>query len=138
MREQGLENSVTLLGRRHDVPDLLAAADLFVLPSLFEGLPLVLLEAMAAGVPIVGTAVDGIVEAMGRDHPFLVQAGDPMLLAAIIGIALGDADAARAAGELGKSRFRHHFQADRMAMQTAALYSGLLAQSSQTPQAQYS
>ena len=85
-----------------------------------------------------GTAVDGIVEAMGQDHPFLVQAGDPMLLAAIIGIALGDADAARAAGALGKSRFLHHFQADRMAMQTAALYSGLLAPSSQTPQAQYS
>jgi glycosyltransferase involved in cell wall biosynthesis len=138
VREAGLENSVTLLGRRDDVPDLLAAADLFVLPSLFEGLPLVLLEAMAAGVPIVGTAVDGIIEAMGADHPFLVKAGDPMLLAAIIGIALGDASAARAAGEAGKSRFLRHFQADRMAMETSALYADHLAPSSLISQAQHS
>lgn len=130
VREAGLESSVTLLGRREDVPDLLAAADLFVLPSLFEGLPLVLLEAMATGLPIVGTAVDGIVEAMGHDHPFLVKAGDPMLLAATIDIALGDASAARAAGEAGKSRFLRHFQADRMAMETSSLYADLLAPSS--------
>ena len=83
-------------------------------------------------------ARNGIIEAMSEDHPFLVEAGDPMLLAAIIGIALGDAEAARAAGELGKSRFLHHFQADRMAMQTAALYAGLLAKSSLTSQASYS
>lgn len=134
----GIERSVHMLGRRDDVPDLLAAADLFVLPSLFEGLPLVLLEAMAAGLPIVATAIDGTVEAIGADHPFLVPAGDPMRLAAIIGTALGDADAARAAGAAGKSRFIHQFQADRMAMQTAALYAGLLAKPSFQSQARYS
>ena len=136
--QDGLEQSVTLLGHRQDVPDLLAAADLFVLPSLFEGLPLVLLEAMAAGLPVVGTAVDGIIEAMGADHPFLVETGDPMLLASVIGIALGDAEGARAAGELGKSRFLRNFQADRMAMQTSALYAGLLAGPSLTAQARFS
>lgn len=127
VQAQGLEQSVTLLGTRRDVPDLLAAADLFVLPSRFEGLPLVLLEAMAVGLPIVATAVDGIIEALGEDHPFLVEQGDPMLLAAIVGTALGDRPAAREIGAAGKLRFLRHFQADRMATQTAAHYSGLLA-----------
>ncbi|MDB5612795.1 MAG: hypothetical protein JWQ22_448 [Devosia sp.] len=138
VREQGLEQSVTFLGRRFDVPDLLAAADIFVLPSLFEGLPLVLLEAMAVGLPIVATAIDGTVEAIGKDHPFLVTPGDPMLLASIIGIALGDREAAKAAGDAGKTRFIHQFQADRMAMQTAALYAGFLAGPSHTLQARNS
>ncbi|RZA11670.1 MAG: glycosyltransferase family 1 protein, partial [Proteobacteria bacterium] len=53
VRAADLGHAVTLLGRRGDVPDLLAAADVLVLPSHFEGLPLVLLEAMAAGLPIV-------------------------------------------------------------------------------------
>ncbi|WP_349236459.1 glycosyltransferase family 4 protein [Devosia sp. MC521] len=138
VHKAGLEKTVTLLGGRGDVPDLLTAADLFVLPSLFEGLPLVLLEAMAVGVPIVGTAVDGIIEAVGVDHPFLVKAGDPLLLAAAIGIALGDAVAARAAGSAGRSRFLRHFQADRMAKQTSAQYADLLAPSLLTSEAWFS
>ncbi|WEJ56961.1 glycosyltransferase family 4 protein [Devosia sp. FJ2-5-3] len=133
--EAGLERSVTLLGRREDVPELLAAADLFVLPSLFEGLPLVLLEAMAVGVPIVGTAVAGIIEAVGRDHAFLVEAGDSMLLAATIGIALGDTLSARVAADAARSRFLRHFQADRMAKQTSVQYADLLAASLLTSQA---
>ena len=61
-QERGLYESVRFLGKRTDVPLILAAADLFVLPSLWEGLPLVLTEAGAAGLPVVATKVDGISE----------------------------------------------------------------------------
>src|SRR5438093_3072568 len=56
-RELGLNKRVLFLGYRHDVPDLLACCDLFVLPSLFEGLPLSILEAMAASKPVIASAV---------------------------------------------------------------------------------
>lgn len=136
--ELGLAPAVTLLGHRSDLPDLLAAADLFVLPSVFEGLSLALLEAMAVGLPVVATAIQGTVEALGADHPFLVPAGYPEQLAFTICAALNDKAAASAAGAAGKTRFIHNFQADNMAMQTAALYSDLLTSPSNIAKAHYS
>ncbi len=72
-------------GCRDDVPELMTAADFFVLPALFEGLPLVILEAIAAGLPVIGTRVCVISEAVideitGR----LVEAGDVQVLAAAV------------------------------------------------------
>lgn len=122
-RELGIEGNVHLTGRRTDVPDLLAAAELFVLPSLFEGLPLVVLEAMAAGVPVVGTRVCGTREAVedgvcGR----LVPARDPAALAAAILEVLERPDLGARWGAAGRRRARREFSAARMARETAALY----------------
>ena len=64
VQRQGLDRYVLFLGQRDDVPELMGAADLFALPSRFEGLPLVVLEAMAAGVPVVATRVCGTAEAV--------------------------------------------------------------------------
>jgi glycosyltransferase involved in cell wall biosynthesis len=82
---RGLAAHVRLLGQRHDVRALMGAVDLFVLPSLFEGLPLVVLEAMAAGLPVIGTRVCGTSEAIedgvtGR----LVETEDAAGLAAAV------------------------------------------------------
>jgi glycosyltransferase involved in cell wall biosynthesis len=77
-----LDDKVVLLGARHDVLDLLMAADAFVMSSKSEGLPMVLLEAMAAGVPCVATAVGGIPALFGQDRGLLVRAHDPGELAA--------------------------------------------------------
>ena len=81
----GLEARVTLLGHRSDVPALLACCDVFVLPSLHEGLPLAILEAMNSGVPVVATAVGGIPEAIRHEQTgLLVPAADPRALAAAV------------------------------------------------------
>src|SRR5439155_6738364 len=71
--ELGLEDAVELLGTRYDVPAILARADAACLPSLAEGLPNAVMEAMAAGLPVVATAVGGT--------PELVIPGETGLLA---------------------------------------------------------
>jgi glycosyltransferase involved in cell wall biosynthesis len=77
-----LDDKVVLLGARDDISDLLMAADAFVMSSRSEGLPMVLLEAMAAGVPCAATAVGGIPALFGNDRGLLVRAQHPAELAA--------------------------------------------------------
>ena len=76
-----LGDRVRFLGARNDVSDLLTAADAFVMSSISEGLPMVLLEAMAAGVPCVATAVGGISQLLASDRGLCVPARDPVALA---------------------------------------------------------
>jgi glycosyltransferase involved in cell wall biosynthesis len=85
VKELGLEDKVTLQAFRQDVPDVLAAADIFVLPSLWEGLPIGLLEAMAMGKAVVATRVDGTREVVQHDvNGLLVEPGDLNALAAAL------------------------------------------------------
>ncbi len=126
IRTAGLGHAVRLLGARADVADLLASADLFVLPSHFEGLPLALLEAMAAGVPVVASAIGGTVEAIGEAHPHLVPPGDPQALADAIVDALADPAKTASAAEAARARFDTSFTAGRMIRETAAVYDALL------------
>ena len=85
IRRLGLEHRVTLLGHRSDVPQLLAGCDLFVLPSLYEGLPVSILEAMAAEKPVVATAIGGTDEAVLHGSTgLLAPAGNAVALAAAI------------------------------------------------------
>ena len=129
VRRRGLDGCVRLLGRRADVPDLLAAADLFVLPSLFEGLPLVILEAMAAGLPVIATRVCGTEEAvLDGVTGGLVPAGDGAALAGAILAVLTDPALAARWGAAGRRRLEEDFTAVRMARQTAALYEEVLAE----------
>ncbi|CAM3646382.1 glycosyltransferase family 4 protein [Nocardiopsis rhodophaea] len=80
---------VRLLGHRSDIPDLLAAADLFVLPSLWEGPSLVIMEALRAGLPVVATRVGGIPD-LYEDVALLVPPGDAGALAEGVTRVLGD------------------------------------------------
>ncbi|MBE7190044.1 glycosyltransferase, partial [Jatrophihabitans endophyticus] len=126
----GLAGVVHMLGQRDDVADLLAAADLFVLPSRFEGLPLAVLEAMAAGRAVVATAVGGTAEAvLDGVTGLLVPPGDPPALASAILAALAPGCAPRF-GAAGRARYRESFTAARMADETAAVYQGLPARPS--------
>lgn len=128
-RALGVAPWVHFLGRRDDIGALLAAADLFVLPALFEGLPLAALEAMAAGLPVVGTRVCGTSEAVadgitGR----LVPAGDADALADAILEVLTRPELAAGWGAAGRLRVVREFSAARMARETMAVYNDLLGQ----------
>jgi glycosyltransferase involved in cell wall biosynthesis len=100
----GLSGRIHFLGYRQDVPALMMAADLFVLPSRWEGCPMVVLEAMASGLPIVATAVGGVPELIEDGvHGRLVTPADPAALAAAIHGALAHPDlTARMASEAQK------------------------------------
>jgi glycosyltransferase involved in cell wall biosynthesis len=87
----GLGDRVHLLGVRHDVAEIVAASDVFVLPSLNEGLSQAMLEAMALGTPVVATDVGGTSDAVVHGHTgWLVAAGDAIGLATAIAHALGN------------------------------------------------
>jgi len=91
----GLAGDVRLLGWREDVVELLAAMDVFVLTSLFEGLPRVVLQAMAASVPVVATDAGGTAEVVGRGAGLLVPPGDPGAIAAAVVALARDPEARR-------------------------------------------
>ncbi|GMA15460.1 glycosyltransferase family 1 protein (plasmid) [Deinococcus metallilatus] len=125
----GLARRVHLVGQRDDIPDLMAAADVFVLPSLFEGLPLAVLEAMAAGLPVIGTDVCGTGEAVQDGFSgWLVPPADPAALARALLEALTRPDLAAQRAAAGRARFGHEFSAGRMAAETARLYEEVLAE----------
>lgn len=124
----GLSGRFHLAGLRRDVPDLMHSFDLFALTSLWEGLPRVLPQAMAAGLPIVATAADGNAEAVTDGiNGFLTPPGDPAALAAALLRLLEDPALARRMGEAGRAR-ADEFDARAMVAAIAALYEELLSE----------
>lgn len=123
----GLQHRVTLTGFVADVPAFLGQTGIFVLPSRSEGLGLVLLEAMAAGRPVVASRVGGIPEVvLDGETGLLVPPEDPGALADAIRRLLEDPSLAQRLGEAGRRRVEAVFSAERMAEQTAALYEELM------------
>jgi glycosyltransferase involved in cell wall biosynthesis len=131
-RRLGIDSHVRLLGYRHDIPDLLRAADLFVMPSLTEGFCSVLIEAMLAGAPIVTTAVGGIPEVVGSDGStpdpiaWTVPPGDSQALAAAILEAIASPQERPQRVLRGRQRALAQFTASRMVEGTLAVYRELL------------
>ncbi|WP_406068038.1 glycosyltransferase family 4 protein [Micromonospora sp. NBC_01638] len=105
---------VRLLGNRLDVPDLLAAADVFVFPTLHENLSNALLEAMAHGLPVVASAVGGNVEVLRSGGGRLVPGGDPDALARALSPLLNDPAERRHLGELGRKVVAEGYSLDVM------------------------
>lgn len=124
----GLERNVRLLGRRSDVADLLAAADVAVLSSDFEGSPLVVMEYMAAGKPVVATRVGGIPDLIedGREG-ILVERRDPTGLAAAIRALIVDRERRNDLGQRGRERQQREFGIGVMVDTVEALYEELFA-----------
>ena len=132
----GLSDRIRLLGPRDDVGDLLAAADLFVLPSLFEGHPLSVLEAMHAGTPVVATAAAGTTEAVrDGEEALLVPPGDPAALADAIAAALDDPTGRERRAARALARAQAEFGVERMARETLAVYRAVLQPACETASA---
>lgn len=126
-RRLGVARRVHLLGLRPDVPDLLAAADLFALPSLSEGLPLALLEAMHARVPIVASDVGEVRTALADGGAgILVPPGDPAALAAAIRRVFTEPETAQQLATTATQRARAEYDVCRAAERYAALYCAAL------------
>ena len=125
-RELGVDARVHLLGLRSDVSRLLGAADVFVLPSLSEGVPLALLEAMFAARPIVATDVGDVRSVLGEAAGIVVPSGDATALAEAIDRCLADPNAARMLGQHAAARAAAEFGLDRMLDRYAAIYSAHL------------
>ena len=122
-----LERFVTFLGHRDDTSDLLAAADAYVLPSRSEGLPLALLEAASAGLPIVATDVGDVGNVLDGDAGLLVEPGDPDALAAGMDRLLDDPKLREQLGRTASLRVRRNFGADTMAARYLELYERVAA-----------
>jgi glycosyltransferase involved in cell wall biosynthesis len=113
IRELGIGESVLVMGERHDVPTILAAMDVFCLPSEMEGMPMTVLEAMAAGLPVVASDVGGIPEVVedGRTGLMVPARAAGELEAALLALA-GDPERAREMGRLGRERLLKEFSLD--------------------------
>ncbi len=126
--ELKLEERVTLLGLRTDIPALLAAADVFLLSSVSEGIPLTLIEAMAAGLPCVSTRVGGTAEVVIDEKcGLLCRAADPSDLAAKLRRLLASAELRVQFGEAGRIRSRERFSDRQMHAAYGALYQELIS-----------
>lgn len=114
-KELTASESVRFLGLRRDVPRLLQAADIFVLPSLWEGMSMALLEAMGAGLPVVASKVEGTAELVsdGMDG-LLVPPADPDALASAIIRLLGDKELRTRLGRTARGKIAHDFSIEAM------------------------
>jgi len=126
VRDLDVGGSVRFLGRRDDVPDLVAAMDIGVLSSDYEGCPLSVMEYMEAGKPVVATAVGGLADIVDDGTTgLLVPPQDPQAFAAAVATILRDGPRARAMGEAGRARRRDRFDIERTIRQVEDLYEAL-------------
>lgn len=124
----GLQGLVHLTGSRRDIPKLLSAMDVFALPSHREGFGMALVEAMAAGLPVVATDVGGIPEVVEHGVTgFVVPPHDIGALSVNILLLLEDSALRAKMGADGRQQVQQRFTARRAAMQTQDLYLSLLA-----------
>jgi glycosyltransferase involved in cell wall biosynthesis len=123
VRELGLEDVVRFVGFRSNVGDWLAAADMGVLPSFYEGLPLTAVETLAAGIPLVATAVDGTPEVViDGETGYLVPPGDPAALSEAIGRLARQPELRRKFAVAGRDWVLKRFTIQRQVEQTSKLY----------------
>jgi glycosyltransferase involved in cell wall biosynthesis len=123
----GLRERVHFLGQRMDVPRLLAGAQLSLLVTNWEGLPLSILEAMRAGLPVIATDVAGIGEAISEGETgYLIPRGDVELLRERLARLLGDARLRLDQGRAARARYERHFTLDQFVDRTLAVYQDVL------------
>ena len=123
----GLAGRVHFLGQRPDIPDLLSALDIFVLPSHSEGVSLALLEAMAAGLPVIATRVGGLPEVVTDGvNGLLMPPQDPEALAQALARLLDDPALAKELGENARRHVKENFSLERLGREINEIYGELI------------
>jgi glycosyltransferase involved in cell wall biosynthesis len=126
-RRLNIGHRVNFLGTRSDVAAILQGCDVLVRPSLLEGMPLAVLEAMACGLPVVATPVSGTAELVrGGENGLLVRPAQPDDLAAAVLRLAEDESLREAQGRRGRWLAEHRYSWDAVAAQTLAVYRELL------------
>lgn len=129
-RALGVEKSVRFLGARTDVPALLAGAHVFVLPSLSEGMPGSVLEAMASGLPVVATRVGGTPEIVEEGRTgLLVDPARPEALSKALSVVIEDPQLAANYGEAGARRARERYTREAFIRRHEAVYEEIVSRS---------
>lgn len=124
----GLQDRVQLLGERRDIPELLSAADAFVLTSISEGIPVTVLEAMAAGLPVAATRVGGLPELVCEGETgLLVAPSDPAAVAHAVRVMMADRDRSAAWGRAGRKLAEDRFSESRMHAEYRRLLEEMIA-----------
>lgn len=130
VKEKGLDGKIFFLGIRDDVSALLGAADIFVFPSDWEGVPLTVLEAMSANKPVIATAVGGVPELIEDGiSGILVPPRNPEALANVVLCLAKDPELRQKMGKAGQERAVAMFDISRTAREYEALYLKLLKES---------
>jgi glycosyltransferase involved in cell wall biosynthesis len=126
-KELGITENVTFLGVRNDLPDLLAAADSVLMPSLNEGFPRTAIEAMAAGKPIIATRVGGTPEAIvDGETGILVPSKDIPAMASALTTLVGDRELQSHLGTAGRERTENNYSVENYVARLDGLYRQLL------------
>jgi glycosyltransferase involved in cell wall biosynthesis len=129
--ELGIAGQVEILGHREDTYELMQAMDLFVLPSLHEGIPMALLEAMATPLPVIASRVGGIPEVIEDGiSGLLVEPADPISLARACRRLMKDADLSKRLGRAARERIEQRFSSSTMAAKVADVYRQLVGKTS--------
>jgi len=122
----GLKNTVLFVGRISHVNDYLRRADIFVIPSAREGMPLALLEAMAAGLPVIGSKTGGMVDVIRHgENGLLVEPGDQEGLVSCLSLLMGSEERRSELGKKARHTVNQHFRLDAVADRYIALYQSL-------------
>jgi glycosyltransferase involved in cell wall biosynthesis len=128
-RRKGLAEKIVFTGFRREVAPLISMFDLAVLPSFFEGMGRVLLEAMAMGIPVIGSNVGGIPDLVRHgSEGLLVPPGDPSVLASAIRSLIHQPRRAKQMGRAGVRRVTETFSAQKMVREIEQVYLNALTE----------
>ena len=122
----GLQDRIVRLPFRRDVPNLLATLDIYCLPSLWEGLPIGVIEAMAMKKPVIASKVDGTVELIGEGEGVLIPVRDPVSLSKAVLQLANNESLRRSMGESSFLKIQQHFLIESMVSKIEKHYSALL------------
>jgi glycosyltransferase involved in cell wall biosynthesis len=119
----GLIDRIDFVGDRSDIPQILSEADIFILPSKWEGLPLSILEAMRAGLPVIATDVGGVAETVTDGVTgYLTARDDVSDMRERIQTVMGNVELMRRLGRAGRRRYEKDFRLETMVEKTLAIY----------------